>query len=142
MWFLSALVSLPTLLYPPWRIPFKKPSNDKIHLHEHDKMFLNSINGTMELAHHKCEVSTFKTFFQHAVTKVCNNVSVQKEFMYKYNMLKQDFHWHCFKYIPKLSFILIYIHIILSHINDFSTLSFQHAINAKAVKICTLLSWI
>ena len=57
VWCLSALVSLPTLLYPPWRIPFKKPSNTKIYLHEQDRIFLNSINGTKELAHHKCSVS-------------------------------------------------------------------------------------
>ena len=59
VWFLSALVSLPTLLYPPWRIPFNKPSDNNIQLHERDKIFLNSINGTKELAHHKCQVSTF-----------------------------------------------------------------------------------
>ena len=64
VWCLSALVSLPTLLYPPWRIPFKKPSNTKIYLHEQDRIFLNSINGTKELAHHKCSVS-----FLHSIHK-------------------------------------------------------------------------
>ena len=62
VWFLSALVSLPTLLYPPWRIPFVKPSHTKIHLHELDKNFLDSVNGTKELAHHKCQVTTFLIF--------------------------------------------------------------------------------
>ena len=59
VWFLSALVSLPTLLYPPWRIPFVKPSGNNIHLVDEDRVYLNSVDGLKVLAHNKCSVSTF-----------------------------------------------------------------------------------
>ena len=63
VWFLSALVSLPTLLYPPWRIPFEKPTGSKIYFQQADKLFLDALNVTQELAYQRCSVSIFSALY-------------------------------------------------------------------------------
>ena len=70
VWFLSALVSLPTLLYPPWRIPFEKPTDSKIHLQRTDKLFLDSLNVTQELAYQRCSVSVFMLYTSNIIANI------------------------------------------------------------------------
>ena len=59
VWFLSALVSLPLLCYPPWRLPFEPPLNDEIAFQPEDRDILDPVNATEVLAHSRCSVSQF-----------------------------------------------------------------------------------
>ena len=58
VWGLSALVSLPLLLYPPWRLPFKPPRDDQIKFTTSDRQLFHNLNTTEELIYSKCSVST------------------------------------------------------------------------------------
>lgn len=57
VWFLAALVSMPTLLYPPWKLPFEPPANSEIKLWPEERIYFESLNVTWKLAHSRCSVS-------------------------------------------------------------------------------------
>lgn len=63
VWFLSVLVSLPPFLYPPWRLPYKKPLNNEIAFEPSDRLILDPLNATEELVYSRCPVSTLYCYF-------------------------------------------------------------------------------
>ena len=65
VWFLSALVSMPLLVYTPWNFPFRPPRDNEIILTADDRDTLDQWNATQVLAHSKCTVGqSFLTFYQ------------------------------------------------------------------------------
>ena len=57
VWLLSALVSMPLLVYTPWNFPFSPPKDNEIILTAKDRQTLDQFNATHVLAHSRCSVS-------------------------------------------------------------------------------------
>ena len=65
VWFLSALVSLPLLVYTPWNFPFRPPEDKEIILTAQDREALDLYNATQVLAHSRCSVSHHLAFYTY-----------------------------------------------------------------------------
>ena len=57
VWLLSALVSMPLLVYTPWNFPFSPPKDNEIILSARDRQTLDQFNATQVLAESRCSVS-------------------------------------------------------------------------------------
>ena len=68
VWLLSALVSMPLLVYTPWNFPFSPPKDNEIILTAKDRQYLDQFNTTQVLAHSRCTVSTNPSKHQMVLT--------------------------------------------------------------------------
>ena len=59
VWLLSALVSMPLLVYTPWNFPFSPPRDNEIILTARERQMLDQFNATQVLAHSRCSVSYY-----------------------------------------------------------------------------------
>ena len=57
VWFLSALVSMPLLVYTPWNFPFRPLEDDEIIMTPDDTAKLDQFNATRVLEYSRCKVS-------------------------------------------------------------------------------------
>lgn len=59
VWFISALISVPPLFYPPWKLPLEPPSENEIVLSPEDQQFIDAQYGTtVVFSQPKCSVSS------------------------------------------------------------------------------------
>eukprot|EP00095_Tigriopus_kingsejongensis_P006560 snap_masked-scaffold235_size242898-processed-gene-1.6 protein:Tk06560 transcript:snap_masked-scaffold235_size242898-processed-gene-1.6-mRNA-1 annotation:"serotonin receptor" len=54
VWFLSALISVPPLFYPPWKLPLAPPNEEELVLSIEDQQFIESHGGAVVFSQPKC----------------------------------------------------------------------------------------
>ena len=79
VWGLSAIVSMPLLVYPPWRLPFRPPRDDQIKFNDaNDRKILDKINATEELVYSRCSVSPQPKIIPHTQTRSTHIWSIRR----------------------------------------------------------------